>query len=177
MTDDQKLERVLALIRKLQALADRGVGGEQVNAAQRLKELCEKYNIDLSDDIEKPYKREYDVMIKHQPLFWAIYFHVVPCSGSASYWRSNGSRRRFKVEATTEQHAEITYLFDLYAADFDKQLRNFVRAYIAKQEIEPTYAEGYVPKRSSKPLTEDDYYAAMLMAGISKKTVRRAIEA
>lgn len=39
---------ILLKIRKLQALAERGVGGEATNAKILLSALCEKYGIDES---------------------------------------------------------------------------------------------------------------------------------
>lgn len=46
---------ILLKIRKLQALAERGVGGEATNAKILLSALCEKYGIDESklDEEEK----------------------------------------------------------------------------------------------------------------------------
>ena len=48
MTDKQR-----ELLKKLQALAERGVGGEKETAERKLKQLIEKYGIEeaeLSDD-------------------------------------------------------------------------------------------------------------------------------
>ncbi len=46
------------LIKKIKALADRGVGGEKENAQKLLKELMQKYNIneeEISEDIIKEF--------------------------------------------------------------------------------------------------------------------------
>lgn len=49
MIDEKKIE----LMKKLQRLAERGVGGEKEGAQKKLQQLMKKYNIeesDLSDD-------------------------------------------------------------------------------------------------------------------------------
>lgn len=50
--DEKKKE----LLRKLQALAQRGVGGEKEGAQKKLEELMEKYGVeeaDLTDEVEE----------------------------------------------------------------------------------------------------------------------------
>ncbi len=45
------MSKIITLAKKLHALAERGVGGEKINAEYKLKELCQKHNISL-DDLE-----------------------------------------------------------------------------------------------------------------------------
>ena len=42
-------ERLQNRIKKLQALAERGIGGEKVGAKAKLEELMKKYDISLAD--------------------------------------------------------------------------------------------------------------------------------
>ena len=56
--DEKKKE----LIKKLQALAERGVGGEKEGAQRKLEQLMEKYNIseaDLSDEQLREHEWKY----------------------------------------------------------------------------------------------------------------------
>lgn len=61
---------ILLKIRKLQALAERGVGGEATNAKILLSALCEKYGIDESklDEEEKQWY-EFEMRTSVQKLF------------------------------------------------------------------------------------------------------------
>lgn len=42
-------ERLQNRIKKLQALAERGIGGEKIGAKAKLEELMKKYDISLAD--------------------------------------------------------------------------------------------------------------------------------
>ena len=48
-------QKIIELIRKVKALADKGVRGEAVSAKEKLKRLCKKYNISENDlrDLEE----------------------------------------------------------------------------------------------------------------------------
>lgn len=74
MTDKQK-----ALMKKLQALAERGVGGEKETAERKLKQLIEKYGIEeaeLSDDkileFKFHYKGEWEKRLLRQ-IFYKMF--------------------------------------------------------------------------------------------------------
>lgn len=66
---------ILLKIRKLQALAERGVGGEATNAKILLSALCEKYGIDESklDEEEKQWY-EFEMRTLVQKLFQIAYY-------------------------------------------------------------------------------------------------------
>lgn len=69
---------ILLKIRKLQALAERGVGGEATNAKILLSALCEKYGIDESklDEEEKQWY-EFEMRTSVQKLFLQLYVSVM----------------------------------------------------------------------------------------------------
>lgn len=55
-------EKKKELLKKLQALAERGVGGEKETAERKLRELIKKYNIDeaeLAEDKLKEFEFKY----------------------------------------------------------------------------------------------------------------------
>lgn len=55
MADEKKIE----FLKKLQTLAERGVGGEKLGAQRKLEELLKKYNIeekDISDDKQEEFE-------------------------------------------------------------------------------------------------------------------------
>lgn len=68
---------ILLKIRKLQALAERGVGGEATNAKILLSALCEKYGIDESklDEEEKQWY-EFEMRTSVQKLFLQLYVSI-----------------------------------------------------------------------------------------------------
>lgn len=56
MIDEKKIE----LIKKLQRLAERGVGGEKEGAQKKLQQLMKKYDIEESENMSRPTKTCYD---------------------------------------------------------------------------------------------------------------------
>lgn len=58
-------EKVLKLARKLQALSERGIGGEKVNAENQLEKLMLKHNFcmeDLEQEERINYNKKYEDM-------------------------------------------------------------------------------------------------------------------
>jgi hypothetical protein len=43
------MDKIIELAQKIKALADRGIGGEKLNAQQQLKRIMKKYNISTAD--------------------------------------------------------------------------------------------------------------------------------
>lgn len=71
MIDEKKIE----LIKKLQRLAERGVGGEKEGAQKKLQQLMKKYDIeesDLSDD-------------KLEDHEWKFHFNLDPCADEQNH--------------------------------------------------------------------------------------------
>lgn len=80
--DEKKLE----LMKKLMALAERGVGGEKEGAQKKLEQLMKKYKIEEADlteekteDFDFRYKNEFEKRLLRQ-LFYKIVpdYNVVP---------------------------------------------------------------------------------------------------
>lgn len=72
MIDEKKIE----LIKKLQRLAERGVGGEKEGAQKKLQQLMKKYDIeesDLSDDKledhEWKYHNDFELRLLKQTIY------------------------------------------------------------------------------------------------------------
>lgn len=72
MIDEKKIE----LMKKLQRLAERGVGGEKEGAQKKLQQLMKKYNIeesDLSDDKledhEWKYHNDFELRLLKQTIY------------------------------------------------------------------------------------------------------------
>ena len=72
MIDEKKIE----LMKKLQRLAERGVGGEKEGAQKRLQQLMKKYDIeesDLSDDKledhEWKYHNDFELRLLKQTIY------------------------------------------------------------------------------------------------------------
>ena len=56
-------EKIRELIKKVKALADKGIGGESSSAKEKLKILCDRYNINPKE-LEEEDQREYFFILR-----------------------------------------------------------------------------------------------------------------
>ncbi len=138
MEDNTKL---ITLLKKLKALADRGIGGEKLNAERMLRELMQKHNISIEDiEGEKKQRFDFDVPFKYDKLFWQIVSNVI-IDWNGRYVAYKHFKRKFGIEMTHAEHLEIEAKFDFYCKDFEEQMKIFTSAYILKNKLTPTYSE------------------------------------
>ena len=153
-------EKLKARIKKLQALAERGVGGEKTTAQKKLSELLAKNNIEslqeLLEDKEKYYLFSYNGKAKEKLLRQCMY-KVLGFERwqSLSTYRSKGTRQKIGIYCTAAEKLEIELEFEFYSRVFDEELMDFVAAFISAQDIYPEDApeanlEDYTPEELKK---------------------------
>ena len=135
MTKEQAADK----LKKLKALAERGVGGERESALKLYHKLLEKYQIDEGEILEErvtlhwfSYKTEHE-----EELLTRIFYKV---TGSPSYklYTGNYSRRKKRGCDCTELEAvEIKMLFDFYRAELKRELEGFLLAFYQGNNIFP----------------------------------------
>lgn len=166
-----------ALLKKIKALAERGVDGERENAEALLSELMKKYNIsedELSEDTRKRHDFEFHGK-EQKKLLRQVVFKVT--GGYAYELVYSGSGRKVRTqlgaECTPAEKVEIEFLFDFYTNLWDREREAFLSAFIQKHQI--------FSIREDAPTRELSYeeVAKMraLMQGMSDETPHRAIEA
>lgn len=161
--------KAIELAKKLQALAEQGVGGEATNAANRLEALLAKHNLTI-DDLDKPERHicEYDIMLKHQDLFFQLVFNtVLNWDGKFRYGKS---KRKIRLMLTNAEQLELTAKFDHYVRLYDQHLKLFLAAFIHKNRLYAKHDENYKSSddnKSSHELSEADKEILYgLMSGI-----------
>lgn len=107
-------------LKKLYALALRGVGGEKVQAQAILEKMLKKYAMtldDLDEEVINEYQLEYHGKEQEKLLKQTIY-KVTDDSRAFYHLRYIASGRRCKttlgVKCTAAQKVEIEFLFDFY---------------------------------------------------------------
>ena len=116
-------EQAAEKLKKIKALAERGVGGEKETAMRMYRELMEKYQIEEAELLEDyvslhwfGYKTELE-----EDLLTQIFYKV---TGSCSYHHYTGSYKRTELEAV-----EIKLLFDFYKEELKRELEAFMMAF------------------------------------------------
>lgn len=168
MTDDKKME----LLKKLKALAERGVGGERETAQRKLTELMEKYGVedaDISDekldDVDFRYKDAFEEKILRQ-----TFYKINHERGIFVY---TNSRKKVLVWRCTKAEAiqagiEYEFFRDLWRDEVEL----FLQAFIQKHRI---FWIG--PDAPSGEIDEETYMRlCAMMQGMQDKQLLLQIE-
>lgn len=162
---------ILLKIRKLQALAERGVGGEATNAKILLSALCEKYGIDESklDEEEKQWY-EFEMRTSVQKLFLQLYVSIYGTTErylqEVELWK-RGRKKIVKCKFTRVEYIEFSQLWEWhrknYLAERKRMRELFKIAYFDKFKMYASETcDEYEAQRSKKK--DDDFTFEDLMA-------------
>lgn len=171
---------ILLKIRKLQALAERGVGGEATNAKILLSALCEKYGIDESklDEEEKQWY-EFEMRTSVQKLFLQLYVSVYGTTErylkEVELWK-RGRKKIVKCKFTRAEYIEFSQMWEWhrknYLAERKRMMELFQIAYYDKFKMYASETcDEYEAQRSKKKdndLTMEDILAINMMAAACK---------
>lgn len=172
-------ERLLKKLGALKALADRDVGGEKVNAEERLRYLMQKHNItedDLEDAGVRLYWIRYKTEYERKLLFQLAYMytgsgHAHGCIGK---W-SNRPRKEVGIDCTPAQYIEIESDFDFYRAALKEEMDIFYSAFVQKNNLfPPPELAGSTSSSDDVDLVKLEKMQAM-MSGIDRRTRHKAL--
>ena len=110
-------EKTIQRIKKLQTLAERGVGGEKDTAEKMLQKMLEKSGIRSLDELQS---EEYEYTLfsyngKHErKLLVQCIYKVMTAAGDRRYYRSKGKRQKLGIYCTKAQKLEIEMEFMFY---------------------------------------------------------------
>lgn len=176
MIDEKKKE----LLKKLQALAERGVGGEKEGAKRKLEQLMKKYGIeemDLSEDKEEDhdfrYHNEFERKILRQ-----LFYKIVPDyrSHTYTYRCGKGCKSTYGIRCTKAQALQIQIEYEFYCSLWEEEVDFFMRAFIQKHRIFvlPTREEDV----DSEPMPREDALRMLaMMEGMKNKSINPMLEA
>lgn len=117
-------ERILQKIRRVQALAERGVAGEQESAAATLDRLMKQYGITEAELEEERREMEwfrYKTPIERKLLLQVIY----SVTGRAAYGcvekYTGRKRKKVGIECTAAERLEIQFDYDFSARHWKRK--------------------------------------------------------
>lgn len=166
-----------ALLKKIKALAERGVGGEAENAEALLARLMKKYDIrDDELDEERRSRHDFEYHGKDEKKILRQVAYKVT-SGYAYELVYSASGRKVKtrlgVDCTPAEKLEIEFLFDFYKNLWEREKEAFLSAYIQKHRLFAIRTD-IEPQELSY---EESLKMVALMEGMSNESPLRAIEA
>lgn len=172
-------ERLFQKIKRVQALAERGVGGEKTSAAALLETLMARYDIteeDISAEREEIAWFRFKTEIE-QRLLCQIIYSVTGKAASGCVGKFTGRKRKeVGVTCTAAERLEIEISFEFFNAAMKSELERFYTAFVNKNRIFPPQDKaGLVPDQPEMSKEEIMKLAAM-MEGMDTHTRRKMIE-
>ena len=170
------MEEKEVLLKKLKALADKGVGGEQENAKKILDRLLKKYDIELSDlDGESVFEHEFEYSDKFErEILKQICFKVTDGDRRVySYKRGPGCRTKICCECTDAEAAQIRFENDFYTELWREEMAYFLTAFISKHRL----FDNKPNERPSALSEEDRMHISRMMNSLQDKSLTLRLEA
>lgn len=135
MTREQAEEK----LKKIKALAERGVDGEKDGAEKVYRELMKKYQIEEAEVLEDRVTLHWFGYSDNleEDLLTQIFYKV---TGSPTYQRYTGkySRRKKRgCECTELEAIEIKMLFNFYKGELKREMGAFLIAFNSKNDLFP----------------------------------------
>lgn len=166
-----------ALLKKMRALAERGVGGEADNAEEILRRLMEKYGVS-EDELDEEERRRHDFEYHGKEQEKLLRQVVYKVTGGYAYnlvYRASGRKvkTRLGADCTAAEKVEIEFLFDFYTRLWERERDAFLSAFIQKHRIF-TIRDDIEPQEVSR---EELLKMQALMLGMSDESPVRALPA
>lgn len=164
------------LLRKVRALAERGVGGEKDAAAALLERLMQKYGIteddlvdDLAEDAEFRFKDWIEDRLLHQVIFAVM--------GDVQIYKYRNSRRKVViVKCTPAERLEIETAFHFFNAHLKEDFLLFYAAFINKNNIFPAAGKAKEKAPAPERPRAELFKMAQIMEGLDRHTLHKMIE-
>ncbi len=168
-----------ALLKKVRALAERGVGGEKDAAAKTLEKLMKKYGISDEELAEETAERvEFKVKdwIENKLIQQVIYMVL----GDVPIYEYKDKRKKNIVftDCTPAERLEIETAFHFYNNYLKEDFELFYTAFLHTNHIFPpeskVKSDGKPPRERSK---QEIFKMAQFMQGMEAHTIHKMIEA
>lgn len=171
-------ERILQKIKRVQALAERGVAGERESAAATLDRLMKQHGISEAE-IEED-RREIAWFRFKTPLEQRLLGQVIyAVTGRDAYGcvgtYTKRTRKQLGAECTAAERLEIELSFEFYKSAMEEELERFIRAFVNKNEIFPTADKAKAQKAPPLPM-EEAIKLSFMMNGMDTHTRRDALK-
>ena len=116
-------ENIRNKLKKLLALAERGVQGEAENARILLEKLCMEYGVSMDELLDESQMKYHFFEVGRNKIYLDLFaqcYYKVANADRLSYKKV--SRSKIAVEMTAIQYAEMVSLFAWHKANFDNDL-------------------------------------------------------
>ena len=162
-------------MRRGEALAVRGVAGEQESAADTLDRLMKQYGITEAELEEERREMEwfrYKTPIERKLLLQVIY----SVTGRAAYGcvgkYTGRKRKQVGIECTAAERLEIEFSYEFYKAALEEEMERFYSAFLMKNDIFPPASKEAEEIPAAEISQSEAFKLQALMAGMGDHTRR-----
>jgi len=135
------MNKYIELAKKLKALADKGIGGEKINAKKMLESLLKKHNLSI-EDIEGEKEDNYFFKLKNDEnrLWNQIVYSVrndIKCYGKFPQKdiKRLGLTGNYCIQSTLSEYIEIEAKFNIYMKLYREELNIFYHAFCTANDL------------------------------------------
>lgn len=143
-------DKLLNRLRKVLALAERGIGGEKENAQRMLEKLMAKYDLDIEDlegESVQCYWWNYDNRFEAD-LLKQVYGKVKDIT-QISYYKGD---RKFGFDLTKAEYLDMDVHYTVLRKDLKTHIEDAYNAFIAANDVYPETSSGRIRQRTSEEL-------------------------
>ncbi len=173
--------KYLDLAKKLKALADKGVGGEKINAQAMLDALLRKHNITLEEVEGEKENDYYFTLKKDEGILWSQICkrvnYKLKCYGpfpqnKVKELRLEGNNM---VTCTASEYIEIESMYHIYSRLYKEELELFYRAFCHANDLLVMSPESKKIKDLTPEELEEWKRTQALSEKIKKESYRKQI--
>lgn len=172
MTSEKNIEK----LKKLQALAEKGFGGEKETARKKLAQLMEKYGVtaeDLSDDIIGAYDFRYGNPFEKR-LLLQIFYKVNYQREVMKYTYGKGKKSLLIFRATKEEAIQAELEYDFYRQLWDEEASFLMDCFIQKHRLFRTDPDAPTEEVDDKDMATR---MLMMMGSMQDRELQKRIQA
>lgn len=125
---------IISTLKKLQALAQRGVGGERTNAQMFLERFMREHDITESM-LENPDRSVHSFCVAKVKETIFIQCVVSVIGNDFTCRESRRGKHYYFIECTESEYIEIEYKLKWYWKEWKKEQRLFLHAFILRNEL------------------------------------------
>lgn len=186
MNDMDAIDKIKNKLRKLKALADRGVDGEADNAQRLLAEVAQKYGIILDElDLEAEEQIRFTVKLPKQwqsDIFRQLValMRMEKCGDPYNievlkFYSFKSNPKQFYIHCTKAEWLELAAKYEVLASDYEKQIKSFTLAFLMRNKLLLPPRDNHNKKLTQKE-REEYFRASILSQGIEKSAMNKQLE-
>jgi len=162
-------EATLRRMRKLLALAQRGVGGEKDTAQRMLDKMLSRHKMTI-DDLNVDARKEYRITLtkmEHRTILFQVLYKVL--NVDSIQYKHRPKYREVCVELTPAEYVETMEMFKQLTRQWDKEQERLMVAFVGKHEL---YSDQ--PAKGERKFTQEELEAIYrMMAGMDDVELRK----